>query len=159
MQMHICIFECSHLKGSSIRDLLYHILLFISKSPTVSQVALVANAGDIRWVRSLSREDALGMAVHSIILAWRIPMDRGACRWAIVHGIAESDRAVPTTHWWLSGKESACQCRRHRFDPWVRKIPWRRKRQSTPVFLPGKSCGQRSLMGYSPWSCKRVLTY
>ena len=36
-------------------------------------------------------------------------------------------------------------CRRHRFDPWVRKIPWRRKWQPTPVFLPGKSHGQRSL--------------
>ena len=41
--------------------------------------------------------------------------------------------------WWISGKEFACQCRRHRFDPWVRKIPWRRKWQPTPVFLPGKS--------------------
>ena len=39
---------------------------------------------------------------------------------------------------WLSGKESACQCRRHGFDPWVRKIPWRRKWQPIPVFLPGK---------------------
>ena len=44
-------------------------------------------------------------------------------------------------------KESACQCRRHRFDPWVRKIPWRRKWQSTPVFLSGKSHAQRSLVG------------
>ena len=35
--------------------------------------------------------------------------------------------------------------------PWVRKIPWRRVRQPTPVFLPGESCGQRSLEGYSPW--------
>ena len=51
---------------------------------------------------------------------------------------------------WLSGKESACQCRRQRFDPWVRKIPWRRTWQPTPVFLPGKSHGQRSLAGYSP---------
>ena len=47
--------------------------------------------------------------------------------------------------WWLSGKESPCQCRGHRFHPWVRKIPWRRKWQSTPVFLPGKSHGQRNL--------------
>ena len=39
-------------------------------------------------------------------------------------------------------------------DPWVRKVAWRRKRQSTPVFLPGKSHGQRSLVGYSPWGCK-----
>ena len=47
-----------------------------------------------------------------------------------------------------SGKESTCQCRRLRrceLDPWVRKIPWRRKWQPTPVFLPGESHGQRSL--------------
>ena len=52
-----------------------------------------------------------------------------------------------------TGKEPACQCRRrkkHRFDPWVRKIPWRRARQPTPVFLPGESHGQRSLAGCSP---------
>ena len=48
---------------------------------------------------------------------------------------------------WLSGKDSAYQCRR--FNPWVRKIPWRRKWQLTPVFLPGKSHGQGSLAGYS----------
>ena len=36
------------------------------------------------------------------------------------------------------------------FSPWVRKISWRRKWQPTPVFLPGKSHGQRSLAGYSP---------
>ena len=45
---------------------------------------------------------------------------------------------------------------RHEFDPWVRKIPWRRKWQPTPVFLPGKSHGQRSLGGYSPWGWQRV---
>ena len=37
------------------------------------------------------------------------------------------------------------------FDPWVGKIPWRRKRQPTSVFLPGEFHGQRSLVGYSPW--------
>ena len=55
------------------------------------------------------------------------------------------------------GKELACQCRRHRsrgFDLWARKIPWRRKWQPTPVFLPGKSHGQKSLVGYSPWDRK-----
>ena len=45
---------------------------------------------------------------------------------------------------------------RLRFDPWVRKIPWIREWQPTPVFLPGKSHGQRSLVGYSPWGHKRV---
>ena len=50
-----------------------------------------------------------------------------------------------------SGKASACPQMRPRFDPWVRKILWRRKWLSTPVFLPGESHGQRSLAGYSPW--------
>ena len=55
---------------------------------------------------------------------------------------------------WLSGKGSARQCRRHRFDPWVGKIPWSRKWLPTPVFLPRKSHGLRSLVGYSPWGHK-----
>ena len=58
--------------------------------------------------------------------------------------------------WWLSGKEPACQCRRLRFDPWDGRIPWKREWQPTPVFLPGKSHGQRSLAGYSPCGHKRV---
>ena len=49
--------------------------------------------------------------------------------------------------WWLSGRELACQCRSHRFAPCVRKIPWRRKWQPTPVSLPRKPHGQRSLIG------------
>ena len=52
--------------------------------------------------------------------------------------------------WWLSGKELACQCRGHGFDPWVRKAPWRREWHSTPGLLPGKSQGQRRLAGSSP---------
>ena len=48
--------------------------------------------------------------------------------------------------------------RRCRFDPWVRKMPWRRKWQPTTVFLPGKSHGQRSLAGYSPWGHKESDT-
>ena len=60
---------------------------------------------------------------------------------------------------YLSAKESAWQHRKHkrpRFDPWVRKISWGRKWQPTPVFLPGKFHGQRSLVGYSPWGHKKL---
>ena len=66
----------------------------------------------------------------------------------------------------LGGEESAWQCRRWRFNPWVRKIRWRRKWQPTPVFLPEKSHGQRSLLGYCPqghqwvgynWAAKQQL--
>ena len=55
---------------------------------------------------------------------------------------------------WLSGKESACQCRGCWFNPWVGKVNWRRKWQPTPVFLPGKFHGRKSLAGYSPWGEK-----
>ena len=60
-----------------------------------------------------------------------------------------------------SGKELACHCRRckrHRFDPRVKTIPWRRALQPTPIFLPGESHGQRSLVGYSPWGRKESDT-
>ena len=62
---------------------------------------------------------------------------------------------------WLSGKESTCQCGRHRrrgLHPWVGKNPWRRAWQPIPVFLPGESYGQRGLAGYSPWGCKESDT-
>ena len=49
------------------------------------------------------------------------------------------------------GKESACN------DPWVRKIPWRRKWQPIPVFLPDEFHEQRSMVGYSLWGCKSRL--
>ena len=48
------------------------------------------------------------------------------------------------------------QCGRPGFDPWVGKTPWRRKWKSSPVLLPGKSHGQWSLVGYSPWGRKEL---
>ena len=58
--------------------------------------------------------------------------------------------------WWLSSKESACQCRRCGLHPWVGKSPRRRKWQCTSVFFPVKSHGQRNLVGYSLRGGKRV---
>ena len=60
-----------------------------------------------------------------------------------------------------SGKESTCQCRRRKrcgFDPWGGKIPWRRKWQPTPIFLPGKFHGQRSLGVHSLWGPRELDT-
>ena len=79
--------------------------------------------------------------------AWECELQESRERISII-----VDSIVLTTGlpWWLSGKESNCQCRicgRLGFNPWVRKIPWKRAWQSTPVFLPGKSHGQRSLAG------------
>ena len=64
---------------------------------------------------------------------------------------------------WLSDQESACQCRRRKrlgFDPWARKILWRRAWQPTPVFLPGESHGQRSpQVTKSQTGLKQLSTY
>ena len=99
----------------------------------------------------------------------------GEAWWATVHGVAKSWTQLSNftyllTYYLLihelwgfpggaSGKEPTCQCRRHKrhgFDSWVRKIPWRRAWQPTPVFLPGESHGHRSLVGYSPLGCKEL---
>ena len=67
----------------------------------------------------------------------------------------------PISRWWTSlvaQTVKRLQCGRPRFEPWVGKIPWRRKWQSTPGLLPGKSHGQRSLVGYSPWGRKESDT-
>ena len=53
--------------------------------------------------------------------------------------------------WWLRWWRICLHCRRPRFDPWVRKTPWRREWLTSPVFLPGESHGHRNLAGYSPW--------
>ena len=81
------------------------------------------------------------------------PRDGGSW-WAAIYGVAQSQtRLKQLRSSNSSGKESACQCRRHKrcgFSPWVGKIPWWRAWQLTPVFLPGESQGQSSLPGYNP---------
>ena len=72
--------------------------------------------------------------------------------------IVEETMEIVTDIIFFSGgsdsKASACNTGDPVFNPWVGKIPWRRKWQPTPVLLPGKSHGQRTLVGYSPWGRK-----
>ena len=95
-------------------------------------------------------------------------MNSGAWR-ATAHRVAKSQtqlkqfstytyKRVYVERGCASGKEPALPYRRHGFDPSVRKIPWRRSWQPTPIFLPGESHGQRSLEGYSPQSHKELHT-
>ena len=83
------------------------------------------------------------MATHSSILAWRIPgtEEPGGLLSMWLHRVRyDWSNLAAAAAGSTSGKESTCQCRRlkrHRFDPWVGKIPWRRVPQATPVSLPG----------------------
>ena len=119
------------------------------------------------WVQSLGQEDSLekGMINHSSTLAWRIP-------WTEEPGGLQSMGSQRVGHDWVTNthtqtlfwasqvvlvvKNLSASARDINtwFDPWVRKIPWRRTWQPIPVFLPGESHGQRSLEGYSPWGRK-----
>ena len=78
-----------------------------------------------------------------MVLLWRPRWDKRFCT-----GIQASKGRL----WWLTGKKSAAK--QETWAPWIRKIPWRRKWQPTPVFLPGEFHGQRSLVGYSSRGCK-----
>ena len=120
------------------------------------------------------------MAPHSSILAWKIPWTEEPGQ-AIVHGVAKSRTRlsdfthfthlimnclppfeVPYRHLQASLVtrlvKNPPQCRRPRFDSWLRKIPWRKERLPTPAFLPGELHGQRRLVGYSPWGSKELDT-
>ena len=77
----------------------------------------------------------------------KIPSGRGALKWVALW--------LP---WWLRWWSVCLQCGIPGFDPWVRKIPWRRKWPPTPVRLPGESHGQRSLVVYSPWGRRESNT-
>ena len=84
---------------------------------------------------------------------------------ATVHGVMKNRTLLSdftfTIPGGADGNEPACQSSKLKspgLDPWVRKIPWRRKWQPTPVFLAGISHGQRSLAGYSPWGHEELDT-
>ena len=92
--------------------------------------------------------------VSALAFTWHSP-------WVLVRLQIFAFLRIPLTLVWAHPRLVVKKClpsRRLRFNPWVRKVPWRRKWQPTPVFLPGRSHGQKSLRGYSSWSCKELDT-
>ena len=142
----------------------FEVLLKLTCSIWASLVAQNLPAMWETWVWSLGGEDPLekGMATHSSILAWRIPWTEEPGRIQCI-GWQKSWTWLSNSFtfsyvfrlpWWVIGKEPACWCRRLGFNLWVRKISWRRKWQPILISLLGKSHGQRSLIGHSPWGLK-----
>ena len=114
-----------------------------------------------RWKQAEGREPETGSEteqLHGMLSSERMWRDGAGPCWAarLCTFVILQVCGFPK---WRSGKEPACQYWRHKrcgFDHWVWKIPWRRKWQPYPVFLPGESRGQRSLMGYSPRIAKEL---
>ena len=106
------------------------------------------------WVQYLGQEDPLEKetATHSSTLAWKIP-------WTEKPGGLQSMEFQRVGHDWATSltmvvlrwfSPASAGYKRLEFSPWVRKIPWKRKWQPIPVFLPAEFHGQTSLAGYSP---------
>ena len=95
--------------------------------------------------------------LHSTLLSWLYDTMKHTFKHTVIKcykGLFIPLHELPSGH---NAKGSACQrrrCERCGFDPWVGKIPWSRKWQPTPVFLPGEFHGQRSLVDYHPWGPK-----
>ena len=101
----------------------------------------------LSWASGLQMEDSF-LSLHN-----------GEGQFLIIHLIIKSLDQYLSFPGGSDGKASVClQCGRPRFNPWVREIPWRRNWQRTPVFMPGKFHGWRSLVSYSPWGHKESDT-
>ena len=106
-----------------------------------------------------------GLTPARLLCLWDSPgKSTGVVFHALLQEILGTQRWNPCLLWLLHRRQilyhwatgGSPQCRRPGFNPWIRKFPWRREWLLTPVFLPEKAHGQRSLAGYCPWGCKRV---
>ena len=99
-------------------------------------------------------------STQSSVLAWKIPWTEESGGLQSLGSQKSQTRLKQlnssSSSRWLSGEESACNAGDAGSIPGSGKIPWRRKLEPTPVFLPGKFHGQRSLVDYSLWGHKRV---
>ena len=94
----------------------------------------------VRWVVGEGNGKPIHVEIIDSFTALLLHINLHVCYYLLYTQMLELPR-------WLSGKESASKYRRCDFNPWIRTISWRRKWQPTPIFLPGKSHGQRSLSG------------
>ena len=131
---------------------IYWVFLMVKDLPAVQKTQV--------W--SLGQEDPLekGTSIHSPILAWRILQteEPGELQPGELQRVRHdwATNTTTTTKTSLMGQMVKNLPVRQEtwFNPWVRKIPWRREWQSIPEFLPGEFHGQKSLVGYNPWGHK-----
>ena len=127
----------------------FNVIKNIYKSP-IANIMLNGERLDLSSLKSGIVKDVCSYCCYSIYY-----QKFQLCKSTIENEMYTIGRASLVAEW----QRIHLQCRRGKrygFDPWVGKIPRGRKWQPTPVFLPGKSHRQRSLVGCSPWDCKRV---
>ena len=137
-----------------------HIWSFYQEAWASPVAQLVKNLPAVweTWVQSLGWEDPLEKGKVTTLQYSGLENSRDYT----VHGVTKTQTRLrdslhfTSLHWSsqialvVKNLPANAGDRRLRFNPWVRKIPWRREWQFTPVFLPGESYGQSSLVGYSP---------
>ena len=120
-----------------------------SRAPQLRRISpepMGRTSGHVRWCTSSAQPSA-----------WRVMGDLEMLEWMIERWLWQNQEWFPDALVVKNVPASAGDMRCG-FDPWVRKIPWKRAWQPTPVFLPGKPHGQRSLAGYSPW-VRKIWTW
>ena len=130
-----------------------HLRWFISLTLVSPEFLTVSHISCSSFSDSFTGEMILPSEHHpwlSFFTMWHVLKLLCSLAWLELHTLMVSTR-LP---WWLSSKESTCQCRRCWFSLWVGKIPWRRNGYSLQYCCLGKSHRQRSLADYSLWGCK-----
>ena len=123
--------------------------------------------GRVTWVQSMVRRELSGTEGVAQLPSAAKPQGEAQphCVDTETEGEESDIHSLPYDHiaswhselsWWLRWQSICLRRGRPGFDPWVGQIPWRSKWQPTPVFLPGKSHGRRSLVGYSPRGRKEL---
>ena len=153
-------FECSTLKKDECAKDSYSILTLAVNFSSVFHFCILAYPLTVRWEFWRDAPWKLGpsfflLAYARLHLLFYFNKSFDIYYWSVILPHLWILCFPEDSHWDL--EQSICLlCGRPGFDPWVEKIPWRRKWQPTSVFMPGKSHGQRSLAGYSPWGHKEL---
>ena len=149
MSVHVCLLMSQPVQGSSSIMFLKHLWPTGIPEKYWANNNKDENAGDMHSSVSCGENQSMSLPVSGFNTSPHpLPHSENVCT-----AYTQIRSKWNNLSHWLSCKESACQCRRHRFNPWVRKFPWRTKWQPIRVFLPGES-HEQSLVGYGPWGHK-----